>query len=124
MRITANIKYISWILLSFFLFSAQVLAQSTVTVRVYPDVSGNDTTLNNVLFVINNMGSRVDTVILVGNEQDTFIMSQSIDQGATINMPSITFKSEKTDPDSFPVINHTAHNYYHFFRKTDLHFER
>lgn len=123
MRITANIKYISWILLSFFLFSAQVLAQSTVTVRVYPDANGNDTTLNNVLYAIGNQGLRVDTVILAGNELDTFVMSRSV-SSVIGDMPSITFKSEKYDPDSFPVINHTASGYYSLFVAKDIHFER
>lgn len=63
-----------------------------------------------------------DTVLFKGSRQYTYTASQYV-----VNAKSskkMYFLSTATNPDSFPIINHTAETYYDFFGKTPTSFER
>ena len=89
-------------------------------VTVDADGGANYTSLNQVLAAMRAGSISPDTVEFIGNDQDTYIMSEWVN----VEIGTLYFIGRSTDPDNFPVINHTSQQYMDFFSKNDLHFER
>lgn len=61
-----------------------------------------------------------DTILFIGSNQHTYTWSVSL--GSSLGY--LVFKGEETDPDKFPIINHTKGENYYFFDSSDAHFQR
>ncbi|MBN1575141.1 MAG: hypothetical protein JW913_01215 [Chitinispirillaceae bacterium] len=86
--------------------------------------SGNYQTFDEVLAAINLSSSPLvtDSVIFTDTEQVTFPLSQNLDK--TTFSGSILFVGEQKNPDKFPKLNHTAGEWYNYFDKVNVTFER
>jgi hypothetical protein len=63
-----------------------------------------------------------DTVLLSGSKQYTYTASQYVNNSN--GNKKMVFLGTATNPDSFPIINHTGEAFYNFFQKTPTSFER
>ncbi|MFW6254186.1 MAG: PA14 domain-containing protein, partial [Chitinivibrionales bacterium] len=78
--------------------------------------------LDVVMGRINSGQLSPDYVLFIGEDQDTYTMTQSCDRDLG---KKITFIGESTDPDMFPIINRSEPiEYYDFFGRNDVYFER
>lgn len=89
-------------------------------VTVDADGPADYSSLNAALSAIQGGSIDPDTVIFIGSNQHTYSWSTYVDK----SIGYIVFKGAETDPDKFPIINHTDHDLYNFFNKTDIHFHR
>jgi hypothetical protein len=92
-------------------------AVGATKVTIDADGGANYTSLDAFLKFYNDSTSRImpDTVQFTGNDIDTFLMSTYISNRAPAG--GILIQGSKTNPDSFPVINHAgAEDYYNFLQ--------
>lgn len=63
----------------------------------------------------------VDTVLFIGTNQHTYSVTANVEKDLG---KRITFRGNESNPDNFPILNHTANPLYSFFTRNDVHFER
>ncbi len=100
------------------------ISVEAVTVTIDADGTATYASLDLFLNSIKNAGESTipDTVLFTGSNQHTYTYSsdffvQSISK-------TIFFIGGKSEPDSFPIINHTVNNSYGFFQNAPVKFER
>lgn len=90
------------------------------TVTIDADGAADYNSLDTVLKRIQSGLIDPDTVKFIGSNQHTYSWTIMLDKSISY----IVFKGAETDPDKFPIINHTKEDEYNFFNKTDAHFQR
>ncbi|MCX7727434.1 MAG: hypothetical protein N2053_11380, partial [Chitinispirillaceae bacterium] len=101
-------------------YGFKVTVNSTI-----PTGSGNYQTFDELLTAIENgtlvMSGGVDSVIFT--DTATFSLTKNLSNASRFN-GSIIFTSINKDPNMFPKLNHTAGDWYNFFDKVNVTFER
>ncbi|NLE01202.1 MAG: hypothetical protein GX640_15150, partial [Fibrobacter sp.] len=92
-----------------FLMTSLGFTQSVVTIDA--DGGADYRSLDTVLSAIKAGTLDPDTVKFIGNDQDTYTWSTYCDK----SIWWIVFKGTQSDPDKFPIINHTKEPLYNFF---------
>jgi|GEM_PF-6165443 len=88
-------------------------------------IDSNYQTFDALLEIIQNNGLSSDgndSVIFTDTEQVTFQATK--DPNSTTDIGQIAFVSIQEDPDKFPIINHTAGNWFNLFNRKSVVFER
>ena len=112
----------------FFIILACVMNVMAFRVTINSTVAtgeGNYQTFDELLNEIQNNGLSSDgndSVIFTDNEQVTFQATK--DPNSTTSIGQIAFVATQEDPDKFPIINHTAGNWFNLFNKKNVVFER
>ena len=104
----------------FLLFSAAFFNSFAVTVTIDADGGAQYSSLDVILSAIQNETIDPDTVLFIGNDQDTYTWSTYVDKA----IGNILLKGIQTNPDLFPIINHTTQGTYNFFNFTSVQFEK
>lgn len=81
---------------------------------------GADYSSLNALIIAIKDGANPTTVLFTGSDVDTFTWSEYIDR--QMSGPLI-LKGAQTNPDMFPVLNHTHNDYYNFLKNLEITFE-
>lgn len=90
-------------------------------VTVDADGPASYSSLDAVLVAIEAGSIDPDTVKFIGSNQHTYSWNTPVDK----SLGYIVFKGAETDPDKFPIINHSGSaDGYNLFNKTDAHFQR
>ena len=90
-------------------------------VTVDEDGGADYTSINSVITDMNSSTVSPDTVLITGSDQDAYTISTDMTR---TDMGTLVFRSDRTDPDLFPVITHTAGTgHYSLIQVTDVYFE-
>ncbi len=101
------------------LFSGNVFPVIAFKVTVDADDGANYTTLDAVLYAIQNSGLDPDTIEFIGSDQDSYTWTTYVDA----SRGTILFRSTQTNPDLFPIISHSNNDCFNFFNKNQIIFE-